>query len=240
MSEAGLGKTFVLVPGTNLGGWSWHPVARLLRARGHAVVALTLPGLSYGNSPAGLRLADAVDYVAGEVERRDLRDVVLVGHSWGGYPVTGAAHRVAGRVSKVIYYSAVVPARGKSMADENAEIGQAIRASIARSPEGTVPFPLDAVRTVLMPDAPAELQQLVFAMMLPQPVGYVVDALDVPAVTEVGLDAAYVLGADDRALARPGAEFAARLGVEPLLVPGSHMALLTHPENVADAFVSLL
>ncbi len=240
MSEADFGKTFVLVPGASLGGWSWYPVARLLRARGYRVVTPTLPGLSYGSSPAGLRLADAVDFVAGEVERRDLRDVVLVGHSLGGYPATGAAHRVADRVSHVIYYNAVVPARGVSMADENAEIGQFVRASIAASPEGTVPFPLDAVRMVLMQDAPTELQHLVFAMMLPTPGGYMVDALDVPAVTEIGLDAAYVLGVDDRSLARPGAEFAARLGVEPLLVPGSHMALLTHPESVADAFVSLL
>ena len=36
-------------------------------------------------------------------------DVVLVSHSWGGYPATGAAHRLADRVAKVIYFSAVVP-----------------------------------------------------------------------------------------------------------------------------------
>lgn len=54
-------KTFVLVPGAWVGGWSWYPVARLLRERGHGVLTLTLPGLSYGSSPAGLRITDAVD-----------------------------------------------------------------------------------------------------------------------------------------------------------------------------------
>jgi len=49
-----------------------------------------------------------------------------------------------------------------------------------------------------------------------------------------------VLCADDVALARPGIEFAARLGVDPLVVPGNHMALLTRPEIVADALISLL
>src|ERR1700712_1752202 len=128
--------TFVLVPGAWMGAWSWHPVARVLRESGHDVVALTMPGLSYGSSAKGLRLADAVDFVVREVEARDLRDVVLVSHSWGGYPATGAAHRLAGRIRKVIYYNAVVPLAGVSMSDENAVYGKAIRDSIAATADG--------------------------------------------------------------------------------------------------------
>ena len=232
--------TFVLVPGAWMGAWCWHPVARLLRERGHGVVALTLPGLSYGSSPAGLRLADATGFVASEVERRDLTNVVLVSHSWGGYPATAAAHQLARRVAKVIYYGAVVPARDMSMADENAQYGQAIHESIAATPDGTVVIPLEAVRMGLMPAEPAPLQELVFQLMLPQPGGYMTDRLDVPEVTKIGLDAAYILGADDVSLARPGTEFAGRLGVEPLMVPGGHLGLLSHPTDVADALISLL
>jgi hypothetical protein len=54
------------------------------RARGHPALALTLPGLSYYGSPAGLGLAHALDYVVSEVERRDLANVVLACHSRGG------------------------------------------------------------------------------------------------------------------------------------------------------------
>jgi hypothetical protein len=70
------------------------------RARGHPALALTLPGLSYYGSPAGLGLAHALDYVVSEVERRDLANVVLACHSWGGYPATGAAHKLAARRAK--------------------------------------------------------------------------------------------------------------------------------------------
>lgn len=49
------------------------------------------------------------------------------------------------------------------------------------------------------------------------------DALDVPPVTAAGLDASCILGTDDTSLARPGNEFAARLGNEPHMVPGGHM-----------------
>jgi pimeloyl-ACP methyl ester carboxylesterase len=233
-------QTFVLIPGAWLGGWSWQPVARLLTGHGYPVLALNLPGLSYDGSPPGLGLADAVEYVVGEVERRDLANVVLVSHSWGGYPATGAAHRLAGRVAKVIYFSAVVPEQGSSMADENGQYGEIIRQAITASPDATVPVGLDAVQGVLMPGDPAPLQELVSQLLLPQPGGYMTDSLDLPPVTKIGLDAAYVLCADDIALARPGAEFAARLGVDPLVIPGNHMTMLTQPAVVADALLGLL
>jgi pimeloyl-ACP methyl ester carboxylesterase len=233
-------QTFVLIPGAWLGAWSWQPVARLLTERGYPVLALTLPGLSYNGSPAGLGLGDAVDYVVSEVERRDLANVVLVCHSWGGYPATGAAHRLASRVAKVIYLSAVVPARGTSMADENEQYGEIIRQAIAATPDATVPLDLDAVTGVLMPGDPAPLQELVSQLLLPQPGGYMTGSLDLPPVTEIGLDAAYVLCAEDIALARPGGEFAARLGVDPVVLPGNHMTMLTQPAIVADALLSVL
>jgi pimeloyl-ACP methyl ester carboxylesterase len=240
VSESKPAQTFVLIPGAYMGAWSWQPVARLLTGHGYPTLALNLPGLSYDGSPAGLGLADAVDYVVNEVERHDLTDIVLVGHSWGGYPATGAAHRLAGRVAKVIYFSAVVPGQGTSMADENEQYGEIIRQAIAAGPDATVPIDLDVVKNVLMPGDPAPLQELISQLVLPQPGGYMTDSLDLPPVTEIGLDAAYVLCADERALARPGAEFAARLGVNPVVVPGNHMTMLTQPATVADALLSLL
>jgi hypothetical protein len=68
----------------------------------------------------------------------------------------------------------------------------------------------------------------------------VTGSLDLPPVTKIGLDAACVQCADDIALARPGAESAARLGVDPLVVPGNHMTMLTRPAVVADALISVL
>jgi pimeloyl-ACP methyl ester carboxylesterase len=240
MTDSKPAQTFVLVPGAWLGGWSWQPVAALLTERGYSALALTLPGLSYDGPPAGLTLSDAVDYLVSEIERRDLTDVVLVSHSWGGYPATGAAHRLAGRVAKVVYFNAVVPEQGMSMADENEQYGELIREAVKANPDATIPVGLDVVQGLLMQGDPAPLQELVSQMLLPQPGGYMTGSLDLPPVTKIGLDAAYVLCADDISLARPGAEFAARLGVDPLVIPGNHMAMLTRPAIVADALVSVL
>src|SRR5215472_719890 len=150
---------FVFVPGAWHGGWSWYPVGRRVRAAGHAVVALTLPGLTMSDDPTGLRLADAVDHVVREVEHRDLHDVVLAGHSFAGIPVTGAVRRLAGRLARVAFYSAFIPRAGESMADAmGAETAAYLRGAISSSPEGTVAVDFDSFRTRLMQDEPEALQ----------------------------------------------------------------------------------
>ena len=54
----------------------------------------------------------------------------------------------------------------------------------------------------------------------------------------VGIPARYILSEDDRALPRPGREYAERLGVEPVMVPGTHEGLLTHPDALAEAILA--
>ena len=233
-------ETYVLIPGAWHGGWAWHPVAQRLQAAGHRAIALTLPGLAAGDDPRDLRLEDAVDHVVHELERRDLRDVTLVAHSWGGFPLTGAAYRVPERISKAIFHSAFVPTRGVSMneafAKENAE---ASRQAIEATPNRTVDVPFELFRQFLIQNEPEPVQRLVFDLLVPQPGGYMLDVLDVEDVTQLGIQAAYTLAENDIALALPGAELAARLGVEPVMTPGTHEAMLTHPDEVAKAIMSV-
>jgi pimeloyl-ACP methyl ester carboxylesterase len=229
-------STFVLVPGAWQGAWSWWPVARRLRAAGHPAIALTLPGLADGDPRAGLRLTDAVTHVVHEIQKRDLHDVKLVGHSWGGYPITGAAYELSDRISKVIYYNALVPARGVPLIDENADYAIMLRAAIDATPDGSVAVVREQV-PMLMQDQPEQTQDLFFELLSPQPGGYFLDALDVPDVRSLGIPATYLLSEDDRALARPGTVFAARLGLTPVIVPGSHESMLTHPDALTKAIL---
>jgi pimeloyl-ACP methyl ester carboxylesterase len=97
--------TFVLVPGAWLGGWAWDDVADRLETRGHEAHPVTLTGLG---DRAALATPDVDlerhvgDIVDGIVEA-DLRGLVLVGHSYGGIPVTGAADRIPERIATVVY-----------------------------------------------------------------------------------------------------------------------------------------
>ncbi|MGW1913289.1 alpha/beta fold hydrolase [Streptomyces sp. NPDC002076] len=107
----------VLVAGAWLGAWAWDEVAADLRAAGHEVHALTLSGLAEKKElPAGQRIH--VQDIVDEVERLDLRDVVLVGHSYSGVPVGQAAERIGDRLRRVVFVDSNVPADGVSFLDD--------------------------------------------------------------------------------------------------------------------------
>ena len=108
--------TIVLIHGAWHGGWCWDRVRPALETAGFAVHAPTLPGLAterwVGATPG---LEDHIQAVVDTVEDSSGR-VLLVGHSYGGMAVTGAAQRVADRISGLVYLDAAVPADGCSFA----------------------------------------------------------------------------------------------------------------------------
>lgn len=230
--------TYVLIPGGWHGAWSWRPVAERLRAAGHRAITLTLPGLNDGDDPSGYRLTDAVDYVVNEVRRLELPDVILVAHSWGGYPAAGAAHLLVGRVSKIVYFNAVVPMRGKSVVDDSTPDDRELTLRlIAESPVDAIAPTLEFVEQRFMQGVAPELQRFVADLLTPQPGGYFLDALGIDAAS-LDIPAAYIASDNDHSLPCSGAEFAARVGVQPILVPGTHNAMLTHPDEIATAIVT--
>ncbi|CAA2109640.1 alpha/beta fold hydrolase [Variovorax paradoxus] len=104
---------FVLVPGGWHGGWAFDAVGHALQGEGHEVRALTLAGL--GDEPAsGVNLARHVDEVV-RVLREGDAPAVLVGHSYGGMVVTGAADQVPSHVKAIVYADAYVPEDGESL-----------------------------------------------------------------------------------------------------------------------------
>jgi len=112
-------RAFVLVHGAWHGGWCWRFVAPMLRRAGHDVFAPTLTGLGERAHLArpGIDLELHVQDVIALLEAEDLREVVLVGHSYGGMVVTGAADRCAARIRRLVYLDAFVPGNGKCALD---------------------------------------------------------------------------------------------------------------------------
>ncbi len=110
----------VLVPGAFLGGWAYDQVADRLREAGHDVLAHTLPGMAdrEAEDHPDLDVTAHIDDLVGLLEDHDLRDVVLVGHSYAGAVVTGAAARVPDRVARLVYLDASVPTDDGPLAAE--------------------------------------------------------------------------------------------------------------------------
>jgi pimeloyl-ACP methyl ester carboxylesterase len=123
---------FVLVAGAWLGSWAWDEVVPELRTAGHGTHPLTLSGLADRQGvPAGQQthVRDIVD----EVERRDLRDVIVVGHSYSGIPVGQAAEQLGDRLARVVFVDSNVPADGESFASGGWDGGAKLEASIAEN-----------------------------------------------------------------------------------------------------------
>lgn len=111
--------TYVLVHGGGHGGWCYKFVASRLRAKGHEVYAPTLTGLAERedslNSEIDLdvHIAD----IAKLLHFEDLHGVILVGHSYGGMVITGAADRAIDRVGHLVFLDAATPANGQTLID---------------------------------------------------------------------------------------------------------------------------
>ncbi|MFC4536383.1 alpha/beta fold hydrolase [Sphaerisporangium dianthi] len=107
---------FVLIPGMCHGGWCFEELTGGLRAQGHAVYPLTLTGLSERSHllHGGVNLDTHIQDVTGVLAAENIQDAVLVGHSYGGMVITGAADRAPERVKALVYLDAMVPEPGDS------------------------------------------------------------------------------------------------------------------------------
>lgn len=95
----------------------------LLRARGHEIFTPTYTGvgerahLAHKDIDLETHIAD----ILGVLECEDLRDIVLVGHSYGGMVATGVADRASERVAQLVYVDAFVPRHGQSLLELHTE-----------------------------------------------------------------------------------------------------------------------
>lgn len=112
----------ILVPGFWLGAWAWDEVAGLLRADGHDVTALTLPGLdAAATDRSSITAADHVDAICAAITAAS-EPVILAVHSAAGFPGYAASDRLPERIAAMVYVD-TAPGRGALDPDfERAEL----------------------------------------------------------------------------------------------------------------------
>ena len=110
---------FVLVPGSWCGAWCWRPVADRLRRAGHDAFPLSLTGLADKSHLLSDRitLETHIMDVINLIRYNDLRDVVLVGHSYAGLILTAVADRIPHLLRHLVYLDALVPKSGECAMD---------------------------------------------------------------------------------------------------------------------------
>jgi pimeloyl-ACP methyl ester carboxylesterase len=130
---------YVLVHGAWHGSWCWARVRRLLAAAGaHRVFTPTLTGVGERSHllshDVGLdtHVADVANLMIWE----DLRDIVLVGHSYGGVVARHVADRMRDRIHSLVYLDAFVPDDGKALFDYLPDGGKSDRELAAAHGDG--------------------------------------------------------------------------------------------------------
>src|SRR5215468_571654 len=95
-------KTFVLAHGSWHGGWCWKKVADRLRAKGHAVYTPSYTGM--GDRAHLLSKDITINTFADDlvqiIQSEELSNVIVVGHSFGGVPISGTADRVPEKIAR--------------------------------------------------------------------------------------------------------------------------------------------
>jgi pimeloyl-ACP methyl ester carboxylesterase len=142
-------KTFVLVHGAWHGGWCWRRVADLLEARGHKAYAPTLTGvgdrahLLDARTNLTTHIADIVNLIKWE----GLGEIVLCGHSYGGFVVSGVAEQAADRIASIVFLDAFLPEDGERMVDVTSPHSRALMEPlIAKGERVMAPIPAAVFR----------------------------------------------------------------------------------------------
>lgn len=174
-------KPFVLIHGAWHGGWCWRRVADLLEARGHRVFAPSLTGLGdrshlmRADITMDTHIADIVNLIRWE----DLKEVVLVAHSYGGFPVSGAIEHVADRIAAVVFVDAFTPEDGQKSLDLASEFSRkGTEEAMARN-EISRPPPAAAQFSVNEKD-----RAWVDSKLTPQPIGVALQPLRLTGARE--------------------------------------------------------
>ncbi|MFC7595838.1 alpha/beta fold hydrolase [Terrabacter sp. GCM10028922] len=214
--------TFALLPGAGGAAWYWHRVVPLLEAAGHEAVAVDLPA---DDPEAGLPEYAAL--VESALDGRD--DVVLVAQSMGGFTVPIVAARRP--VRAIVLLNAMVPLPGETAGAWWDAVGQEdARVEAARA--GGYPTELD-LDTYFFHD----VDPAVAAGGAEHERDEVDRAFETPCEFSQWPDVPVhvVAGADDRFFPLDLQRRVARerLGLDVDVVPGGHLAALSHPAELA-------
>ncbi len=233
-------NNYVLVHGAWHSGNEMKAVAAELRSFGHTVYCPTLTGNREEDDRSTCGLPDAVDSLIKFIEVRQLQDVRLVGHSYGGMVISGAAERLLPRLARLVYVNAFVPMPGECMTDMVPPHFKILFDEIAGENNNALTLPFPIWRDVFINDADLALTESAYERLNPQPYRTFTDvtALSRP-IAELPVGKSYVNCVLDVAL--PASQpwhprLSERLGLYRYIESaGSHEAWFTEPAALAKA-----
>jgi pimeloyl-ACP methyl ester carboxylesterase len=130
--------TFLVAHGAWSAGWAWQKMHPLMQAAGHRLITPTYTGLGERAHLANpsIDLDTHIQDMLGVIEYEDLRDIVLIGHSYGGMVATGVTDHARDRIAQLIYLDAFVPQHGQALFDLVAQQARQAMRDSAKAGDG--------------------------------------------------------------------------------------------------------
>ena len=243
----------MLVGGAWLGGWCWKPIARLLRDQGHDAYPLTLTGLGervHLASPQ-VDLETHITDVVNLIEFEDLRDVVLLGHSYAGIVVTGAADRIPERIAQFVYLdSGPVPDGLAYLDTQPPEVTQHTEREVRTHGDGwRLPMPswdeLENVHGASLEGLGEELRELMRSRAVAQPFGTYTQPLRLRNAREelpkLLITNSFALAQVKELIASEHPWFRELAGPECrfLELPTGHWSMFSRPDDLAELLIDV-
>jgi len=234
----GAARTFVLVHGAWHGGWCWRRVADILERHGHKVFTPTLTGLGERSHLVSreINLDTHITDVVNVFKWEDLHDVVLVGHSYGGWVISGAAEAVLPRLASIVFLDAYMPDDGTRGLDNTSEFSRKGILAALEKGEVSRPSPTAAMFEVNERD-----RAWVDSKVTPQPVGVALQPIKLSGARDRVTKKTYI-----RASAYPQATFDKYLAVckadrtwRTFEVPCGHDVMVDMPERLSDILLEV-
>ncbi|SDP22807.1 Alpha/beta hydrolase family protein [Paenibacillus sp. yr247] len=184
--------TFVLVHGSWADSHFWDGVAAVLRSQGHIVYTPEYAG--HGTDPNknvthAMITKSIVDYL----KQLNLRDIILVGHSFGGTVIQKVAEQVPDRIKRLVFWNAFVLKDGESVADEfPPQTRQGFEQLRTMSTDDTIMLPFELFRSLFVNTASTEDAKLFYSSVSPEPAKPLFEKLDLKAFYALPTPKSYV------------------------------------------------
>lgn len=231
---------YVLVHGAWHTGAELEDTAKPIRAKGHTVHCPTLAGNRPGDSKK-VGLDEAIASLVAFFDEKKIDDAVLLGHSYGGMVISGAADRLAaGRIRRLVYWNAFVPSNGQSLNDliPPHYVGMFDQIAAERG-DGSVVLPFPVWREAFINDGDLDLAKRAYDRLNPHPVKTFTDKIALKTELAASpIAKSYLNCQQDVALPHSypwHPRLSEKLGLFRLVeMPGSHESCFTNPALLGE------
>lgn len=239
---------FLLLHGMCVGSWEWERLIPVLQAdpRVGTIVAPDMPGRGANRPGAyeGIGVGDYVETALLALRANDLRDAIVVGHSGGGAYLQAVVATEPERVRRMVFLSAAVPERGRSLLDRQPaplrQISQLFLWITRAKRRGIRASHRLASRGLCHDLRPADCAPIT-RRLVPEPVALLTDRIDWDP-SRVRLPATYILTEQDRVIRPKDQARMARdiADVQIARLPMGHARPVIEPERLGQLLLSLV